>query len=193
MINNPKNNGKSSLQERTAYILASINETIPTIGEKLGVNRNTITAYKKGKGDLKGVVIENLVSVYSVNPTWLLTGEGPIYKDKEPKSEKQNQTATDNDPPESCPGQGKITDLITKTIEILESNTVYSGALSANIDAFHEATRTEKKLHDIQVSMESKFKLMDRRVALLEAENKKLKDSLDYTPDNGEGLASGQN
>lgn len=70
----------SSLQKRIAYILSEISDSIPVIAENLGVNKNTIAAYKKCKGDLKGVVIENLVSKYNVNPSWLFANEGPIYK-----------------------------------------------------------------------------------------------------------------
>lgn len=167
-------------------------ESDKDVASAIGMRPNTFHMRKKNNS-IPLIEFVTLADSKKVNMDWLIYGSGPIYKDADPKPEKQTQSATDNVQPDCGHRQGKITDLITKTIEILESNTVYSGALSANIDAFHEAARTEKKLIDLQVSMESRFKLMDQRMALLEEENKKLKDMLDDSPDNGGNLASGQN
>ena len=72
-------NKLDTLQKRVAYLLSNLNETYDSLAEALGVNRNTIMSYKKGKGDLKGIVIENLAIKYSVNANWLLKGQGEIF------------------------------------------------------------------------------------------------------------------
>lgn len=178
-------------------ILSRVKRLLDTESDKdvasaIDMRPNTFHMRKKNNS-IPLIEFVALADSKKVNMDWLIYGVGPIYKDKNPKPENHDQSVTDNTSQAGGPGYGKITDLITKTIEILESNTVYSVALSANIDAFHEATRTEKKLHDIQVSMESRFKLMDHRMAMLETENKMLKEMMDDSPDNGGSLASGQN
>lgn len=72
-------NDISTLQDRVAYVLNHIEGTHEDLAENLGVNRNTITSYKKGQGNLKGVVLENLVLKYDINPIWLLTGRGEYH------------------------------------------------------------------------------------------------------------------
>lgn len=162
------------------------------VAKSIGISVNALSNRKRS-GSVPYSEFVQLAKNKNVNLDWLIHGSGPIYKEKNSKSEKQTQSGTDNVQAAGGAIQGKITDLITKTIEILESNTVYSGALSANIDAFHEATRTEKQLRDLKISVEQRFTLVDQRMAVLEAENKRLKVLLDDSSDNGESLASGQN
>ena len=171
-------------------ILSRVKQLLGTDSDKdvaasINMRPNTFHMRKKNNS-IPLIEFVTLADSKKVNMEWLIYGSGPIYNEETPTPEKH---AT----PIVGPAQGKITDLITKTIEILESNTVYSTALSANIDAFHEATRTEKKLRDLQISVESRFKLMDQRMEALEKENKKLKDLLDDSPDNGGSMASNQN
>lgn len=83
----------NSLSGRVAFVIARIDETIPVIAQKLGVNKNTVTAYKKGDADPKGRALENLVKVYRVNPVWLLSGTGPIYKDDKSKQKTEMPTS----------------------------------------------------------------------------------------------------
>ncbi len=179
------------------------------LANKIGTSTTTIQNYESGSIPT-GEYAVKLAIVFDCSIDWLLTGRNhlpekedtslqtdfdasiihaPAHQEctQQPGRQARHDTGQQDHP------QGKITDLITKTIEILESDTVYSGALSANIDAFHEATRTEKKLRELQISVESRFKLMDQRMAALETENKKLKDLLDDSPDNGGSLASNQN
>jgi transcriptional regulator with XRE-family HTH domain len=61
---------------RIAWSLNQIPETIEEMAKKLGVNKNTIGAYKKGKGDVKGSVIVRLHDVYGYDPRWMITGQG---------------------------------------------------------------------------------------------------------------------
>jgi FtsZ-binding cell division protein ZapB len=45
----------------------------------LGTNKNTLSDYRKEKGLLKSVVVENLVSVFNFNPMWLFKGVGEPF------------------------------------------------------------------------------------------------------------------
>lgn len=178
-------------ESRLKFVREQIgNLTQQQIADLVGIPVHKIKSIETNKAKMSVDIALLIEEKFNFSFKWILTGDGPVYRDENPNSEKQTQSVT-NAPQKGGQSQGKITDLITKTIEIFESNTVYSGALSANIDAFHEATRTEKKLQDLQVLMESRFKLMNQRMAVLETENKKLKDLLDNSPDNGESLASG--
>lgn len=49
------------------------------LAKKLGTNKDTLADYIKGKGLLKGEVIENLVSIYNFNPTWLFKNRGEPF------------------------------------------------------------------------------------------------------------------
>lgn len=75
-----------NLAERVALALKSIGKNNDILAESLGVHKNTIAAYKKCDGDLKGVVLEGLVARFGFSPGWLLTGEGPpLMQDQEPE------------------------------------------------------------------------------------------------------------
>ena len=85
--------------ERVAFVLKCLKkETLNSLSHKLGVNRNTILSYKKGMGDLKGIVIENLVLKFNINPNWLLLGKGPIYIKDGSYSETNSTEEIDNVP-----------------------------------------------------------------------------------------------
>jgi len=108
---------------RISEALSKINDTYEVIAKNLGVSRNTIMTYKKCQGDIKGVVIKNLAQHYDFNPTWLLTGEGSIYKDEKEEapdqilqSEKQTQSATKN--PQKTPDN--LTSITKKHRDIIE-------------------------------------------------------------------------
>ncbi len=83
---NAKDFSAQTLQQRAAWLLSQLDGSVIEIAKNLGVNKNTIFAYKKCKGDLKGIVLENLVTKYKVNPNWLLSGEGEVFE-----SEKSNE------------------------------------------------------------------------------------------------------
>jgi hypothetical protein len=78
----------TDFKKRIAIALNSIDKTDQALGQIFGVSKNTIAAYKKEKGDLKGNVLFGLVRVFSFNPLWLLTGQGEMYPDGSVISEK---------------------------------------------------------------------------------------------------------
>lgn len=67
----------SELRGRIAEILEEIGLNNDELARKLGVNKNTISAYRKGKGDLKGILLSNLSKKFGYSPDYLLMGIGP--------------------------------------------------------------------------------------------------------------------
>ena len=71
----------SDVSSRIAWALNQIPETIEEMAEKLGINKNTVASYKKGKADVKFSVVVGLYELYDYKPEWLITGRGaPLIK-----------------------------------------------------------------------------------------------------------------
>jgi len=107
-----------------------------------------------------------------VSVDWLLTGKGPMHRG-------ENATATDKATPQPQPppappppdDEFKMTEMVTMTVEVLESETIYRTALASNIRAFHQAVRSERTLARI----EERMTLLEQRMKDLEQENQELK------------------
>lgn len=52
-------------------------------GEKLGVSRDVINNLEVGRVEPKDVLVKHICDIYSVNETWLRTGEGTMFNLKE--------------------------------------------------------------------------------------------------------------
>jgi plasmid maintenance system antidote protein VapI len=82
---------------RIARALILTDESNESLAQILGVNKNTISAYKNNRGDLKGIVLVGLAHHFGFNSEWLLTGVGEIYKDAVPKTENgEKEGVTDS-------------------------------------------------------------------------------------------------
>lgn len=68
-----------------------------------------------------------------------------------------------------------MSDMLTKTAEVLESETIYRTALASNINAFHQAVRSERTL----ARLEERMELLEKRVEDLAGENAYLKQRLE--------------
>jgi len=66
----------SDVSSRIAWALNQPPETIEEMAEKLGINKNTVASYKKGKADVKFSVVVGLHEIYGFKPNWLITGRG---------------------------------------------------------------------------------------------------------------------
>ncbi len=78
----------------------------------------------------------------------------------------------------------RMSDMLTKTAEVLESDTIYRTALASNINAFHQAVRSERTLARIEERMaewEAKADAMARELSELRRENRELKERLEPT------------
>jgi len=49
------------------------------LSKKLGTNKDTLASYRKGKGLLKGEVIDRISKLYKFNPLWLFYGKGEPF------------------------------------------------------------------------------------------------------------------
>ncbi|MBN1830261.1 MAG: helix-turn-helix transcriptional regulator [Deltaproteobacteria bacterium] len=76
-----------NLRDRLAWSLTIIKEDAELdkgikdvdLAKKLGISENTLATYRKGGGDLKGVVIEKLIEHYNFSPDWLFKGVGEPF------------------------------------------------------------------------------------------------------------------
>ena len=75
------------LNNRIAEALKLTKKSNDFLANALGVNKNTISAYKNEKGELKGKVLEGLCLHFGFNPEWLLTGNG-LPKNLDKKKEQ---------------------------------------------------------------------------------------------------------
>lgn len=78
------------------------------------------------------------------------------------------EPASYNDQEKQC---ANIADLVSKTIEVLQSGTVFQTALESNIEAFHHAIVLDKKIDQVEERIMSK---VSARLDGLEAENKQI-------------------
>lgn len=72
---------------------------------------------------------------------------------------------------EEEPETGPALDMVSMTIEILKSNTVYKTALASNIRAFHQAVKGEQEMDDLRGKVENMTtdnQMMRQRMARLE-------------------------
>jgi len=68
-----------------------------------------------------------------------------------------------------------MSDMLTKTAEVLESETIYRTALASNINAFHQAVQGERLLTNLAERME----LLEKQVAELQRENRELRQKME--------------
>jgi len=74
----------------------------------------------------------------------------------------------------------KMVDMVTKTVEVLESDTIYRTALASNINAFHQAVNSERTL----ARLEERMAQLEQRVEGLANENAGLKRRLEQHEEN---------
>ncbi|WP_459932172.1 hypothetical protein [Fundidesulfovibrio butyratiphilus] len=83
-----------------------------------------------------------------------------------------------------------MTDMVTMTVEVLESDTIYRTALASNIRAFHQAVRSERTLAKLEERVailearEERWAQIEGRMADLEKENAELKRRLERQDEN---------
>jgi polyhydroxyalkanoate synthesis regulator phasin len=120
----------------------------------------------------------------NVNINWILTGQGEMMMNYKPAEEKNHHTIMDIQEQYSCQNDN----LMEKTAEILQTNSVFKKALDSNIVAFHEAIKlrtdlsvTQAKLKKCQSDLiETQSELHDCKseIAELRQELNNLKNSL---------------
>ena len=83
----------------------------------------------------------------------------------------------------------KMSDMLTKTAEVLESDTIYRTALASNINAFHQAVNSERTL----ARLEERMVALETRVEELANENSQLKKQVEQQAKNLTGYNVSEN
>lgn len=148
-------------EERVAWIIKKIKEkeslNNAQIGEKLGIDKNTVAAYLHKKGDLKGVALAGIVKHFGISGEWLIAGHGEPFpgarRDYSDVCSPEKAPLYNKDVaalPAGEAGELKISDLLHKTAVVLESKSIFTQALRSNIEAFHYAITCESQLEEFR-------------------------------------------
>jgi transcriptional regulator with XRE-family HTH domain len=154
--------------------------TQPELADALGIPLRTLQNYEGGANKPPADFLNFLNTEYGVDPTWILTGKG-ITPSPIPVSKRINNTLSEiaaaapwaTSDGGAIPTADKpevpvnIKDLTYKTIEVLESDTIYRTALASNINAFHQS-----------IKMAEELKIMKSRQDAFEQHTKKSIDEL---------------
>ncbi len=170
---------------RLQYLRVQRKLTQPEASKQIGLSYSAIQGHEGG-GFPNRNNLQKYIDFYRCDEVWLKTGQGEPYPDgpKQPPIYKVETINHQVAAPESeyekhggwKPREIKVSIEIKKTIDILESDTVYATALVANINAFHQAIKTEHKLADQAAEIEILKKKCDdliKRIAALEAAGRK--------------------
>lgn len=146
------------------------------LAQKTGIGHSTIQRYEAGNIP-KGDYLLLLSQALDCSVDWLLKGSEPPRQSLETSSPAVSQQPAEN-VPAAISEDFKLSDMITKTVEVLESDTIYRTALASNINAFHQAVRNDRILAEMErrvAQLEEKIDAMSRRMEDLEKENQELK------------------
>lgn len=155
------------------------------LGDAVGVSTVTIQNYENGQYP-KGEYLIALSRELGCSTDWLLTGEaredltpreGHTKGPSRPQRRNEEQPEKRQANTENAPGHSEsVTDLIWKTGKILESNTSYAWALSANIHAFYQALSSEIKPDRTQLAQGQIIKRLEeleRRIQSMQGERER--------------------
>ncbi len=122
------------------------NYTITNFSKLLDISQGSLSDIENNKTKPSANPVEKLVHKTDINIYWLFAGEGQMIRGDE-KGSLYNKVEPDEDP--------EIFELLSRTMEILKSNTDYSASLSANIRSFHHAVKTENRLDTLEAEIKS--------------------------------------
>ena len=171
----PKRTDQTTFAIRLRTAREKLGFTQKDFAKKIGVVTNSIQNYEKGSFP-KGDTIAKMASALHVSADWLLFGEGNIGQEEVvPKIAERVATGIKPDREVRAlanhPGEKNIADLVSKTIEVLQSQTVFDTILTSNIEAFHHAITLGKKIDGVEEHIMEKI---SGRLDDLETTNKSL-------------------
>lgn len=151
------------------------------------VSKQTVSAYLKGKSQPAADVIANWVRDFRINANWLLDGIGEPLT---PEGHNPSAGTMAAPAPQATAEDWKMSDMLTKTATVLESDTIYRTALASNINAFHQAVQSERMLARLEERVatlearEERWAQFEARMEELEKENAGLKRRLERQDEN---------
>ena len=147
----------------------------------LDIKPQSITAARK-RQQIPSGWIELVAEKNHILADWLFFGTGPMRRG-EAETEAPTSVPAPAEALLTAPQEEfRMSDMVTKTIEVLESDTIYRTALASNINAFHQAVRSERTLAHMEkrlADLEAKADAMAKRMEELEKENQELKRRLE--------------
>lgn len=152
------------------------------LAQKTGISRAAIQSYEAGKIP-KGDYLLVLSELLECSVDWLLKGTLPqaTAPDCAQPAPQAQQTPAEDD--------FKMSDMLTKTAEVLESDTIYRTALASNINAFHQAVNSERTL----ARLEERMVALETRMEELANENNQLKKQVEQQAKNLDGYNVSEN
>ena len=153
---------------------------------RAGINVNTLRNYERGDSLPNLEVAASICKHFGISTDWLLFGEGPMRRGESAAEAPQAPAA----PSLAAEDDFKMTDMVTMTVEVLESDTIYRTALASNIRAFHQAVRSERLLTQLVERVaalearEERWAQIEARMTELEKENAELKRRLERHDEN---------
>lgn len=170
---------KEGPTDRLKKVRIQLNLTQQELADELGVSRSSIANYESGIDPISRKFARKLEKKYGISARWLLSGEekdGAIDSTQEVAVVYSDQGGVD---------EIRISDMLQKTAEVLESKTIFRSALASNINAFYQAVKTEEPMRQLrdrmeamELSLSSQMKEVVRRLECLEEENGVLKKEL---------------
>lgn len=194
-------------EERVSWIINFIKERDGLnniqLGQSLGVNKNTIQAYSKGKGELKGAALAAIAKNFGINGEWLIAGNGepfPGAREKYPEAcGPEKEPIVSSIPRATARSDAPVVDAqafqidlgedVRLAIEVLSSGTHYASSLQMNIRSFAAAVADNRRLTVLEQKMLDMDAKMDRLInqnKALQAEVNRLKATYE-DPDGGSG------
>jgi len=187
MTDKNKNNSSSVVPTRWNYKFGKrltdrrkkFNMYQSDFARKTGIGLRTIQSYEKGKIPT-GRYLTLLAKELDCKVGWLLEGEGPEPDSprQKPEPSKPSPIYKVEDHPDRVAApeeqydphggwkprpemQDQDHNMLGKAFEIIRSNTIYRPALLANINAFHAAMTTEKKLDKTEKQLDNTMKILE--------------------------------
>jgi peptidoglycan hydrolase CwlO-like protein len=136
------------------------------VAKALNMSRNDLYGFKRRK-TIPHDALHEFCKNEVININYIMNGTLPIYEQDVHKP----GAAPISEPQQPYSSNHKTSDLLIKTASVLESTTVFSGALKSNIEAFHTAIKFEAELDDANrkiSDLENKMKQIEARLLPLE-------------------------
>jgi len=203
-----------NLGERLKKLRGDENQTV--FGSRFGASRNTIMRYESGERTPDADFAAAVCKYYSVNPSWFLLGEGPIYRDGAGYEVSTSLAETPADYITKEPGASEGLDGVKRSrkspsqggdfhlsmgdsMELLvnihkSGNNVLIRAINANLMAFNEAIENRGRA-DIAINaiseLREQMKVINGEIADLRQENQDLRQKILSRDDRESGEAVG--
>jgi transcriptional regulator with XRE-family HTH domain len=159
--------------ERIKSLRLKLKLTGTAFAFKVGISQGYLSDIENTKSTPNKTLLLAISYTYNLNIDWLLTGEGEMTRSPETEKDPQPplyKVGINEDP--------EIVDLVTRTIEVLKSNTGYTASLSANIKSFHQAIKTENRLNGVESRLADLEQSRDRLKEIREKDPPEEKEDL---------------